>query len=847
MSDKSQLSEAAASSDADSGGGPSLATAWRFMWSVGMPRRLEDPPGSAQFRQNRRGERGGALYPLLGPTSDLADFGLGVALYFYTLLALGGACLLAFAVQAPSFAYFYSNDYSAGQPGVEWTLRGSAACTNVACVVLNTSAAAAGPPFFPVAGLAASACAVDPQTQLPLAAPADVAPGTTHAITRDCALSWVTGATDIGAFCVLMLAIALFRRFQGALTRSLDESVQTCQDYAVMVHDPDSGAVDPDEWRAFFEQFGPVASVTVALNNGSLLRQLSAARLAKQRLAEHEGDDAEAELQAEADAADKAVRNTVANVNSGYSAFKVARVFVVFEAEAAQRKCLSQLSAGVLVAHFDWTCACCPDQVRERRLFRGTNRLRVSEAVEPSEVIWHNLGVHVQQRIGQQLLSLALAVALCFGAFYLIRALQRELGPEAAAIGVSLLNAALPTVLKLFSTLEQHVDFGNQNQSMLRKLLLARFFNSAFIIYLLTPFGETLSAASLRQIQAILIADAFTTPVFRLLNLPTRLAQAVLAPRAKSQAAMNAYFNGTAWWLAERYTDVTKTFFVSMFYSALLPSGLLITAVSCFTCFAVDKFCLLRQWKVAPKVDGSLAVQSRGHLLFCVLVKLAMALRFYYSWPFDGWCAAGGDHAAGGFAPCDKHPPRRFDGLFQPGDAPWMRSTQSDFVLLFQHLVTVTASVMLLFYAGPGLLSFLRRLFIGHASNTSTANDTPFSEVPAILMYVPQVDLDGGLGKLQDPLVAADVSRFDATRHVDWVPSTSTASSGRQDGDELAEAYRKCCLVSDADVPGIEADATLRKKLFSTCVGYAAGVGAAPAEAVSQALVDGGVVQGAAL
>ena len=75
----------------------------------------------------------------------------------------------------------------------------------------------------------------------------------------------------------------------------------------------------------------------------------------------------------------------------------------------------------------------------------------------------------------------------------------------------------------------------------------------------------------------------------------------------------------------------------------------------------------------------------------------------------------------------------------------------------------------------------------------------------------------------------------------------STASSGRQDGDELAEAYRKCCLVSDADVPGIEADATLRKKLFSTCVGYAAGVGAAPAEAVSQALVDGGVVQGAAL
>jgi len=57
---------------------------------------------------------------------------------------------------------------------------------------------------------------------------------------------------------------------------------------------------------------------------------------------------------------------------------------------------------------------------------------------------------------------------------------------------------------------------------------------------------------------------------------------------------MNSFFTGTNWFLAERFTDITKTAFVSLVYAAILPQGLFVSVLSFLMCFAVDKFCLLR-------------------------------------------------------------------------------------------------------------------------------------------------------------------------------------------------------------------------------------------------------------
>ena len=56
------------------------------------------------------------------------------------------------------------------------------------------------------------------------------------------------------------------------ISEELDESVQTAQDYAIMVDDPYPDDYDPDAWQAFFSQFGWVTFVTIAFDNGELLK-----------------------------------------------------------------------------------------------------------------------------------------------------------------------------------------------------------------------------------------------------------------------------------------------------------------------------------------------------------------------------------------------------------------------------------------------------------------------------------------------------------------------------------------------------------------------------------------------
>lgn len=64
------------------------------------------------------------------------------------------------------------------------------------------------------------------------------------------------------------------------------------------------------------------------------------------------------------------------------------------------------------------------------------------------------------------------------------------------------------------------------------------------------------------------------------LNPYRRFSQWCLAPRAKTQRAMDLFFQGQEWNLAERYTDLIKTIFLSLFWSAVLPTSLFITSAA---------------------------------------------------------------------------------------------------------------------------------------------------------------------------------------------------------------------------------------------------------------------------
>jgi len=153
-------------------------------------------------------------------------------------------------------------------------------------------------------------------------------------------------------------------------------------------------------------------------------------------------------------------------------------------------------------------------------------------------------------------------------------------------------------------------------------------------MYIVTDYTAQFSKANLNQVQSILVADCFTTPVIRMLNIYEHAMHYVVAPTKKTQAQMNVLFRGAYWNLAERYTDMIKTLFVGLFYSTIIPSSLFITSLAMLVTYLVDRYCLLRMWERPPMYDESMAASSRKMMVVCVWVHLIMAMFFFANWPY---------------------------------------------------------------------------------------------------------------------------------------------------------------------------------------------------------------------
>lgn len=626
---------------------PSVAVAKQWLEHVILPRRVFDEKRRT-YRLVEMGEDWSTseLFPVWGTSmSDLYVFGIGIGLYFRMLLQLGALTFVLAAVSVPSILYFASDEYSG--PLLERTLDdntkldmrvwGTAACTRS-----STSSD----------GLKV----------------------------HDCPLVVGLFHVDLVVLGILSVYTIVVGIAQERVKAFIDAQEQTAADYAVVVKDPNTDAWTPDEWYAFFSQFGAVKFVTVAVDNHALLSALAHKRYMEEMLRMESTDRAVTDAALHA-AIDGPLPPTAARVSCckrmlqaltfsrdldywtrklyyqrkriekllRHESYPVWSVFVMFETEDAHAECLAKTRAGVLATVLDLpSTGAVPRQFR----FRGTNVLQVEQACEPSSVLWKHVGVRWRTRFCQQVGSVSVVVAMMVGVYYLTHMLkdtyvvtsadasagesrQERKNLYVIAYALAATDAVGCQLLGYVDWLEQHATKERAQLSTLNKLLLFRSFNGAVVIYLLTDFTDMLSEQNLLQLQAILIANLVTTPVLQLLSLYDRALQWLAAPRARTQKKLNQYYSGTAWQLAERYTQISKTVGTALFFKALLPTGLVITSLSLFLNYWVDKYCLLRKWKVPPQFDGLLARASRYHLLLMALTSLVMMGHWYDGWPFD--------------------------------------------------------------------------------------------------------------------------------------------------------------------------------------------------------------------
>ena len=576
----------------------------------------------------------------------LSDFGVGIALYFKTTLLMAGLCAALFCVTIPLMYCNYSyKEY----------------------VVTKIK-----PPYF---------CGYNFEltTNITSNSNFDWDAGTMILMLKDHPLIRFDftrtrqPVTILQTLCVvvslvlLLVAVIISKVYEENEIEQADQKVYTAKDYTIEVTGP-TLPKNPKDFKSYYEKrFRNVRVVRVALifkGAGTLLKAMKRRLKAERALAGKTedlgrmGSETAAAIispsccksfvqmlgcnrdqawrQRELKHAEKAI--DLANRQLYSNTAPPTHAFVTFDDELSQHKVMRGMQG-------DWC---------DRRSIRsdlGTHSSIVdhleaskhTDAAEPADIIWENFDVHVCERWLRLLLSYLLAFCLLVGLYYALLNLtfyaqDQSLGPVSSfllAAFVSLINLLLPILLKTTSYSEIHLRESAVQASIMIKLLILRFMNSAVLTFLVTRKSDFLSPDFVAKIQQIMILDVILPPLLRLMDVYNLFMRYVVGRCAKSQALMNAHFNGTYWNLAERYTDSMKKVFFCFFYVWVCPSGLAITGVGLLIDYYVDKYLLLRRWRKPPPIGPHLSITARVYFYLTVCVSTLLTIWAFRSWPFD--------------------------------------------------------------------------------------------------------------------------------------------------------------------------------------------------------------------
>jgi hypothetical protein len=357
-----------------------------------------------------------------------------------------------------------------------------------------------------------------------------------------------------------------------------DEDEQTAQDYSIVITKPPSDAIDPEEWRYFFAEQCDGARVTVctcAVDNDLLIQTLVERRekmlLIQNGLPPGTSMDflhlayLAAKTERERTLMEKFLALFVSGMPEHFARlsalrvkvqglaqldYPVTNVFVTFETEKDQRRVLKELSVGSLDASKNNLSALS----NHNYLFRGEHVLDVREPPEPNTVRWQELNVKFTDRLKQIVLTTITTLGTIVAVAVIIR-LVADKSTIGAAYTIAISNSAFPMFAKFLTDKESHAYEVDKQTAMYFKIALFRWVNTAVVITLITPFTSTLSPDSdglISKIYALFFAEITTTNAIQLLDPVGHFNRHFLAPRAVTQDAMNLYFQGEAFELAER-------------------------------------------------------------------------------------------------------------------------------------------------------------------------------------------------------------------------------------------------------------------------------------------------------
>lgn len=479
------------------------------------------------------------------------------------------------------------------------------------------------------------------------------------------------GIYNLASLGWIFLALLALTVWQRRKARQIDEKALTAQDYSIVVWNPPEDATEPEEWRDFFESrfSGHVTCCTVTIDNDLLVKTLAERREVITMLDEkiREGSMLNTMKLSEISAQIEYGRTFFGNLKGRISPgipeltgrltvlnakiqgltqqqYKATRVFCTFETESMQRQVISEMMVGSMTAYKNNTHVIDPSL-----LFRGEKVLLIREAEEPNTIRWTDLDESSGTRIRQ--LSITTFVGLtCVGIVASLIYVCHQFSTTGSALLISISNTLYPMIAKMLTNLETHPSETTKHVSLYVKIAVFRWIVTAIIITIIVPFTYTLGSRPedlLEHVFAIFYYDLILSNAVQILDPLGNMQRHFLAPRAASQERMNLLMGGTEYFIAERYTNMTKTLFLTFYYCSIFPSAFLACAISLFVNFIVDKFSIMRTWKPSPAVGASIANFSRTYFMSTAFATMAVISSYFFAgFPYDSLCAEDVSHSA---------------------------------------------------------------------------------------------------------------------------------------------------------------------------------------------------------
>jgi hypothetical protein len=730
--------------------------------------------------------------PLFTPHKQLGDWGLGIGLYFSTLRAITFLTFLAGVLNTPNFIYFSQEDYSDGQEGISDLLQGSAICTRTVWVPCPDCSEG----DFEGSRLVTGTNDVTGENA-------------TFALHNDCDGPTIEqGMVNYATLMLVMLGTIGLNIYLRRMEVAFDEDEQSAQDYSIVIENPPGDATDPEEWRKFFYDNydgAQVTACTIAVDNDLLVRSLVERRekLRQIEMSVEPGTSLDtltlARIAAKEERERRFVGQLLASVSPGIPElfarlvvltakvqglaqqdYPASNVFITFETEAAQRRVLSALSVGSMdVARNKKTAVADP-----KYLFRGEKLLSVKEPDEPNTVRWQDLNEKFKERLKQQ----ALTTLCTFIAIVAIAAIVQAVNNASvafAAFAIAIFNSLFPMVAKFLTDLEAHYSEGGKQRSLYFKIALFRWANTAVVITIITPFTSTLSDGGLiDQIYALFIAEIVTTNAVQLLDPVGHFQRHFQAPREKTQDAMNLKMQGQVFELAERYTNMTKILFLTLWYCAIYPGAFFMCSFALLINYFVDRFSLMRSWKRPPLLGPKISEFSRRYFFSLAIVAMAVLSSYYWaSFPFDNLCRNDGqgdtEFSGTWVLPVAGDPILELNETYryclqdffrfdanersfpfvsknQREGERWMTDDQEIVADIYGWSAVGVLAIVVLSFLWGWYIAF-RSLFRGTYESCGEDQNIAFSDVPSINGYVPQVVS----AVFSYPLLACNIEHID--------------------------------------------------------------------------------------